>query len=163
MHNTQMKVHGAIVSMEPTPGREDSAQDPLTRFKSNITPDWDSGCWLWNGHCGDDGYPRFASGKTYRAHRWIWMQLVNSDLTEDVELDHVGCSIKCVRPAHLQPVTRARHHEITVERKKALTVNPGKTFFSEKAGWSVSEVLFARVNELPDGPTLALPIGSSTL
>lgn len=150
MHYTQMKVHGAIISMEATPGRKDNALDPFSRFASKIVPNSNTGCWLWDGPLGDDGYPRFSDkGTTYRAHRWLWRELVNPGLTRATEIDHVGCSIKCVRPAHLQEVTRARHHEITVHRRRVLSSNTGKVFISEREAWNVAEVLFAKTYGLP--------------
>lgn len=74
-------------------------------------------CWLWTGKLSDDGYPLMKVKRdgvwTYvRAHRWAW-EAEHGPIGEGLTLDHMperGCtSTACVRPAHLEPVTRAEN------------------------------------------------------
>lgn len=83
------------------PAYERSADD---RFWSYVTES-PSGCWLWVGAIGSNGYGVFRlSDKSASAHRYSWEQLVGQ-IPDGLHLDHL-CRIRnCVNPAHLEPVT----------------------------------------------------------
>lgn len=59
-------------------------------------------CWEWTGYCTPDGYARFRS---FDAHRWAYQQFVG-DIPEGRELDHLCRNRRCVKPDHLEAVTR---------------------------------------------------------
>src|SRR5688500_6772566 len=83
-------------------GEPDMGPTPLDRFFDKV----DGGdCWLWTGAL-DRGYGKFfPAGKTVRAHRWLFEQLVGP-VPDGMDLDHL-CRVRaCVNPDHLQPVSR---------------------------------------------------------
>lgn len=87
-------------------------QDPFDRFWAKVEKT--ETCWLWTSNLTHNGYPTFwFEGKTVRAHRWIYEQMVGP-IPEGWEVDHVkarGCtSYSCVNPAHLEAVTTAENN-----------------------------------------------------
>lgn len=77
------------------------------RFWNKVSPEPNSGCWLWFGSWDEKGYGRFGiggRGKHKPAHRVSYEALVGA-VAPGLELDH-GCRVRCcVNPAHLEPVT----------------------------------------------------------
>lgn len=99
----------------------------------HVRPEGD--CLIWTstsagsnlryGTFGDGTkYPNGSSRKVY-AHRWIW-EFLNGPIPEDFEVDHVkdkGCtSTLCVKPAHLEAVTR----QVNMERMRRKVCRAGK-------------------------------------
>lgn len=71
-------------------------------------------CWEWVGALDSKGYGRIARTRTEiesglpesaRAHRIVYESLIGP-IPEDLDLDHLCRNRKCVRPSHLEPVTR---------------------------------------------------------
>lgn len=79
------------------------------RFWAKVSPEPNSGCWLWDGATSHNGYPMFSFGqKIVYAHRWYYEQ-INGSVWQDLDLDH-KCRVRCcVNPDHLEPVTRAEN------------------------------------------------------
>lgn len=67
-----------------------------------------TGCWLWEGHVGSDGYGSAfnVTGQHDRAvpHRIAYELLVGL-IPEGLQLDHLCRVRNCVNPDHLEPVT----------------------------------------------------------
>lgn len=60
-----------------------------------------SGCWLWNGALGNDGYGKTTiDGQTRRAHRAAW-ELTNGPIPKGLLVCHHCDTPACVRPDHL--------------------------------------------------------------
>lgn len=60
-------------------------------------------CWQWTG-ATDRGYAKFfIHGRTRRAHRWIYEQLVGP-IDPGLVIDHLCRNRGCVNPDHLEPV-----------------------------------------------------------
>ena len=81
-------------------------QDIRKAFESKITPEPNTGCWLWTGRTFEKrgGYGCFThrpSGTIMeRAHRISWV-LHNGSLTRDNHVLH-KCDVRaCVNPDHL--------------------------------------------------------------
>jgi hypothetical protein len=69
-----------------------------------VTPEPNTGCWLWLGCVDRAGYGQArVGGKTVPAHVAMWRATHGEHGAED--LDHT-CRVRhCVNPAHLEPVT----------------------------------------------------------
>ena len=75
--------------------------------KVDVTGD----CWVWLGAESGIGYGAFwVNGKVSRAHRISYTNLVGT-IPEGMDIDHVCFNRRCVRPEHLQPVTRKQNQE----------------------------------------------------
>lgn len=74
--------------------------EDVLRYKAIIAD-----CWLWRVP-GTAGYGYVSvRGKSHRAHRWVYEQLVGP-IEVGLELDHL-CRVRhCVNPDHLEPVTK---------------------------------------------------------
>jgi hypothetical protein len=72
------------------------------------------GCWLWTGKTDRiDGRPLVWRGaRPSAAHRVMYETHVGP-IAEGLELDHECNDLRCVRPAHMSPVTRVEN-----ERRK---------------------------------------------
>ena len=89
--------------------------------------DAETGCWVWQGSIGSNGYGRIrerrngGTGRNVKAHRWMYEQLVGP-IPAGLDLDHTchnadaSCAggptcphRRCVNPAHLEPVTNAQN------------------------------------------------------
>lgn len=65
----------------------------------------DTVCWLWTGHCWQNGYGAIANQKRdHLAHR-VGYELLVGPIPEGLQLDHLCRNRRCVNPAHLEPVT----------------------------------------------------------
>lgn len=88
-------------------------------------PEYPSGCWIWVGAMRGE-YPIVRvrpPGSTTRmivqAHRFVYEVLVGkipgrvrdavTGETEPVELDHLCQTPRCVRPDHMEPVTKSEN------------------------------------------------------
>jgi hypothetical protein len=72
-------------------------------------------CWTWAGFIRPDGYGKLRGRQ---AHRVIY-ELLTGPIADGLELDHLCRQIKCVKPAHLEPVTR----EENMRRRAALNTH----------------------------------------
>ena len=80
----------------------------LVRLLERISPEPNTGCWLWLGRVRWDGYGQFYLGKVTTAHRASW-QLHRGPIPQDRVLDHVCRTRSCVNPDHLRLVTLAQN------------------------------------------------------
>lgn len=84
-------------------GGQAHLNDPLVEH-SRVTGD----CWLWTGHgsgSGLAGYGRFRIyGKLEQAHRLSYKDF-NLKLPNELDVDHLCRTLRCVRPDHLEAVT----------------------------------------------------------
>lgn len=76
------------------------------RFWNKVTPEPNSGCWLFTGARNRDGYGTFfRNGRTLGAHRVAYEGLIGR-VPDGLCLDHRVCQTpECVNPAHLEAVT----------------------------------------------------------
>ncbi len=74
-----------------------------------ITPEPNSGCWLWFGNVNQKGYGMVSRQPggirfTRMAHRFVY-ELVKGNIPVGLQLDHLCRMPCCVNPEHLEPVT----------------------------------------------------------
>ena len=79
------------------------------RLYGHLTPDPETGCWLWDGFVDSSGYGRITvANQPRRVHIVAW-ELENGPVPDGFQLDHVkarGCIYRhCANTAHLEPVT----------------------------------------------------------
>jgi hypothetical protein len=98
-------LNGGVV-LRARDGRFCQAEDAVSRFMARVSPEPNTGCWLWTGAPDKDGYGKFQfHKKTVRAHRFAYEAFVGP-LDPDLLLRH-RCDVgACVNPDHLQPGTQ---------------------------------------------------------
>jgi hypothetical protein len=76
-----------------------------------------NGCWIWLGGTTGKGHGKVSiEGRWVIAHRAIYKLLVDPDLPDELQLDHL-CRVRgCVNPHHVEPVTA----KINTERGNAV-------------------------------------------
>ena len=63
-------------------------------------------CWLWTRSLTTAGYAEFSvGGRPVLGHRWSYEQ-VHGSIPIGLEMDHLCRTRSCVRPSHLEAVTR---------------------------------------------------------
>lgn len=79
----------------------------INKFLDRISPEPNSGCWLWTTAFNYNGYGRFCvhNYKQVKAHRFSYV-LFKGPIPDGLVIDHL-CMVKaCVNPNHLEAVTR---------------------------------------------------------
>ena len=83
--------------------QEETRGNVWDRFCEYISPEPNTGCWLWSG--GGNRYGAFwASGRFISAHRFAF-QAQKGPVPEGLQLDHLCRVTCCVNPDHLEAVT----------------------------------------------------------
>jgi hypothetical protein len=143
-HYSNLRRHGDPVHPKPRGGTA------LERFARRIEADDDLGCWLWTGTRNGDDYGKFYLGdgrREVKAHRWFYQEMTGMELPRSIQLDH-DCNVpRCVRPAHLVPVTAAQHNRRTAARIEAEA--QGLRYEPNQKARSMAEISFAITNRLP--------------
>lgn len=76
------------------------------RFWQKVTPEPNSGCWLWTGATIPEGYGSFGVKGRHQqgAHRVSYEALCHQ-IPRGFHIDHLCRTPSCVNPAHLEAVT----------------------------------------------------------
>jgi hypothetical protein len=113
----------------------------VERIEFHIRRD-STGCWLWTGVLGVDGYARVSVGGRLRsAHRTSYEVHVGP-IPEGLQIDHL-CRVRhCVNPEHLEPVTAqtntrrgqtiAAKHAATTHCPQGHEYTPENTYSSKR-------------------------------
>lgn len=77
------------------------------RFWEKVSPEPNTGCWLWMGSGTQNGYGQDNGGlrKSRLAHRITYGALVGA-IPADHQVDHLCRTPACCNPDHLEAVTR---------------------------------------------------------
>lgn len=79
--------------------------DRIEHFLDFVSPEPNTGCWLWLGAVDNNGYARFLATRNHTvAHRFSYQVFVGP-IPEGLHLDHLCRNRGCVNPRHLEPVT----------------------------------------------------------
>lgn len=82
-------------------------QADAERFAEKVSANGE--CWEWTAGLMGGGYGQFHhKGKPNYAHRWLY-EAVNGGVDKRLTLDHLCRNRKCVRPDHLEPVSRGEN------------------------------------------------------
>ncbi len=75
------------------------------RIMQKISPEPNSGCWLWTASLNWRGYGQVRSnGPVRMAHRVVY-EAYKGGIPDGLQLDHLCRVRSCVNPDHLEPVT----------------------------------------------------------
>lgn len=92
--------------------------DAVTKFSQSYVPVPESGCWLWTGYVGSEGYGLLtASGKTHRAHRLSY-EIYVGPIPIGLLICHKCDTPSCVNPSHLYAGTHRDNVLDMVRRKR---------------------------------------------
>lgn len=81
----------------------------MKHIESRISPEPNTGCWLWTGNASANGYGITSlRGRSMCAHRAVYL-LHKGHIPEGLELDHLCRQKICVNPDHLEPVTHSEN------------------------------------------------------
>jgi HNH endonuclease len=79
------------------------------RFWAKVDQGDGTGCWLWTGAKLHGGYGHMRGGTADTTAHRIAYELLVGPIPKGLEIDHL-CRVRaCVRPDHLEPVTRAEN------------------------------------------------------
>lgn len=85
---------------------------------AKVSPEPNTGCWLWTGSANELGYGWFSyHGTAEKAHRVAYTLFVGPPPV-GLDLDHLCATPSCVNPRHLEPVT---HKENMRRGKRNIT------------------------------------------
>lgn len=91
--------------------------DPLARLMSYVKKI--GGCWMWQGQQHTNAYGRTSiGGKKVYPHRLMY-ELMVGPIPKGLTIDHTCDTPLCVRPEHLEPVTRAENIRRAHARRKS--------------------------------------------
>lgn len=102
----------------------DGRAKDLERFMEKVTPEPNTGCWLWTGAVRSNGYGAFAlGGRLVSAHRAAF-GVFGLTIPHGRVVDH-RCRVRCcVNPAHLDLVTQ-RTNILRGESQAAVVARTG--------------------------------------
>ncbi len=100
------------------------ARKPLIeRFSAMVSPEPNSGCWLWLGCIDPNGYSCMRGEFGNRKAHQVAYELYKGPIPEALQLDHL-CRVRtCVNPDHLEAVTQVEN----IRRGMGGSVNASKT------------------------------------
>lgn len=133
------------------------------RIEKYTMPEPNSGCWLWNGACGNDGYPRITIGslkdnskRSARVSRLVCEKI--HGLPDNMQALHRCDNVNCVNPDHIYPGTSSQNTKDCIDRNRRTQIKRG-----EKNNMAVlvpEDVLHIRSSE-KSGVELAAKYGVS--
>lgn len=113
------------------------------RFLERVEVD-DNGCWLWTCTLNNRGYARMGMYKRLvLMHRWAYLLFIGP-IPQDLELDHLCSTPRCVNPDHLEPVT----HEVNNSRGNSISANHARKTHCPQGHLYSEENTYSRPSKL---------------
>lgn len=119
----------------------------LARFREAIEPDWFFGCWMWKETPNQDTYGVLHAGTPWLAHRFAYVWFYGGH-KRHLTLDHLCNRTLCVRPDHMQVVSKTLN---TARRDKRVFAPPLKPYLIGHVPTNDSMNDWAKANGLPYG------------
>jgi hypothetical protein len=92
------------------------------RFMDKVSPEPNSGCWLWLGAVKNNGYGVIGmGGKIHHAHR-VSYEREHGPIPAGLSIDHLCRTRSCVNPQHLEAVSQGEN----VRRGECGSVNAAR-------------------------------------
>jgi len=96
------------------------SRSELERFMLHVSPEPNTGCWLWTGGHKPTGYcasiGTHGGGRT-QAHRRAYI-LFNGPIPDGLVVDHTCAQRCCVNPAHLEAVPHGENLRRAWDRRR---------------------------------------------
>lgn len=104
-HNAILPMFSPIAQEPERVWKSTKQRDAAERFWEKV--EFTDECWNWLGARTSSGYGHFTARHDHKcvAHRISYQYLVG-EIPEGLDLDHLCRNRRCVRPEHLEPVTR---------------------------------------------------------
>lgn len=97
----------AEVEKAPSPDIARLVNRILSKCVLGVTSWAGTPCWLWTASCCNKNYPHIkVDGVARRAHRVLWEIVNGRKIRDGYTLDHQCLNTRCIRPEHLEEVTR---------------------------------------------------------
>lgn len=94
-----------VVGREPKRADCSNEVNLAERLARRVSPEPNTGCWLWTGAASGVGYSVIqVDGKTRTAHR-VAYELHIGPIPSGLTVDHLCCNRLCLNPQHLELVT----------------------------------------------------------
>lgn len=76
------------------------------RFEDKYLINKETGCWEWQAGLDGKGYSAFCVRKRMKIGHRISYNIYVGEIPKGLVIDHLCKNIKCVNPAHMEPVTQ---------------------------------------------------------
>lgn len=91
----------------------------LSLFEAKVSPEPNSGCWIWTGALSSSGYGSISKDKRIRSAHSAAYEFFVGSVPDGLELDHLCHTKLCCNPQHLEPVTRSENLLRRPKRERA--------------------------------------------
>ncbi len=86
-----------------------SRKGDIGRLLEKVTPEPNSGCWLWEGATNTHGYGQIWRDRRLQLAHRVSYELHCGPISDGKDLDHLCRIPLCVNPSHLEPVSHAEN------------------------------------------------------